>query len=120
MWKFSRVSPSRIAALDRLARREADRVHEDVEPVPVLAQLGEAGIDLRVFGDVQRDHDVRAVFRGGVLDARLQLVALVGEGEFRTLAAHGLGDAVGDRALAGDAGDECTLALQESHGVLAE
>ena len=57
-------------ALDRLARRVGDGVHEDVETVPALAQLLEAGRDLRVVGDVERQHDVAAVFGGRGFDAR--------------------------------------------------
>src|SRR5690606_31531770 len=60
----------------------------------------------------------RAVLCRGILDARLELVVLVGQGELGALPVHCLGDAVGDRALAGDAGDERALALQESHGVV--
>ena len=106
-------------AFDRLARGECDAVHEDVETVaPVRAEFGEAGVDLFVGGDVERQHDLAAVLGGGVLDARLQLLVLVGQRQFRAFAVHGIGDAGGDRTLAGDAGDQCALALQETHGVL--
>jgi hypothetical protein len=37
---------------NRLARREADRVHEAVELGPGLAELGEQALDLRVVADV--------------------------------------------------------------------
>src|SRR5690606_5812819 len=102
-------------ALDRLARRVGDRVDQDVEPVPALAELLEAGGDLVVAGHVEGQHDIAAKRGGGLLDTRAQLVIEVGECHLGTLAVHGLGDAAGDRAVAGDAGDECALALQETH-----
>ena len=39
-------------ALDGLARRESDGMHQAFEAVPVLAEFGEEGIDLRVLRDV--------------------------------------------------------------------
>jgi hypothetical protein len=91
-------------------------MHEDVEAVgPVLAQFAEAVRNLLVAGDIQRDDDVAAVLFSGLFDARLEFVGLVGESQLRTFAVHGFGDAACDRTLAGDAGDQCALALQETH-----
>src|SRR5690606_1232538 len=84
--------------------------------VPALAKLLEAFADLLVAGHVQRQDDVAAEAGRGLLDPRAQLVVEIGERQFRALAMHRLGDAAGDRAVAGDAGDECALALQETHG----
>ncbi len=106
-----------VFALDRFARGEADRMHQDVEAIPALAQLGEDVVDLRVLGDVQRQHDVGVALLGGILDARLELVVLVGEGEFGALTEHRFGDAAGDRTLAGDTDDQGALAGQKSHRV---
>jgi len=50
-----------------------------------------------------------------ILDARLELLTLVGEGQLGALAMHRLGDAGGDGAFAGNAGDQYLLAAQESH-----
>ena len=102
---------------DRLARGEGDAVDEDVEAVPVLAELLEAGGDLRIVGDVERQHDIAADSAAAFSTRDLQFVVLVGERQFRAFAVHGLGDAAGDGTLAGDAGDQCALALQESHVV---
>jgi hypothetical protein len=106
------------AAGKLVARREPHRVNDDVEPVPVLAERLEGRGDFRVLGDVHRAGEAAAqLFRHG-LHARLELFALVSEGELRALAAHGLGDAPGDRTLAGETDDQRALAVQESHGVL--
>ncbi len=102
-------------ARERLARREADRVHEDVETIPVLAEIGEQRFDLRVARDVAGQHDIRAESLGGFVDARLELVVDVGERELRAFAMHRVGDAPGDRAVADDARDQCALAVQKSH-----
>ena len=113
--KLSRVSPSRNSPGERLARREADRVHDDVEAVPVLAELGEQVLDLRVAGDVARQHDVRAERVRGFVDAILELVVDVRERKLGAFAMHRVGDAPGDRAVIEHAGDQRALAVQEAH-----
>src|SRR5690606_23916302 len=103
-----------------LARGERDRVHQDVEAsFPVLAELFEQRRDLGIVGDVERERRTAAQPGRDLVDARLQLLVLVGEGELGAFAVHGLGNAVGDRTRAGDAGDQCTVALQDTHGRLA-
>ena len=56
------------------------------------------------------------------LDALLQRVALIGEGELRTLRMAGLGDPPGDRPVVGDPHDQAALAPQKAcivrHAVL--
>src|SRR5690606_18350843 len=112
--------PVQEAAGDGFARGEGDGVHQDVEAVaPVPAELFVHRRDLGVVGDVERERRSAAELGGRFLHPRLQLFILVGEGQFGTFAVHGLGNAVGDGTLAGDAGDQCTLALQETHGRLA-
>ena len=101
---------------DGFARGESDGVHQNVEAVPLLAELLETRGDLRIVGHVQRQHDVAAVFGGRFFDTRFQTIVLVGEGQFRAFPVHGFGDTRGDGTVAGDAGDECALALQETHG----
>ena len=101
--------------IERFARRIADRMHQDVETIPALAEFSEYAVDLRIIGDVARQHDVRPARLRGRFHARLELVHLIGKGEFRAFAMHRFGDAAGDRALAGDADDQCALSLQETH-----
>ena len=58
---------------------------------------------------------VRAELGGEFGDPLLEALALVAEGELRAFAAAGPGDAVGDRAVRQDAGDEEALAGEKSH-----
>ena len=50
------------------------------------------------------------------LDALLQRIALVGEGNVGALGAAGPGDAPGQRAVVGDAQDQTALAAHETRG----
>ncbi len=50
------------------------------------------------------------------LDALLERIALIGEGELGALGAAGLGDAPGDRAVVGDPHDQAALAAHETRG----
>src|ERR1700735_1627728 len=105
-----------ILSLKGLTRCEADRVYEDIESVcPVLAEFGEEAVDLRIFADAAGQHDVGAERIGGFLDAIFQAIVLIREGKLRALTMHRVRNAPGDRALAGDADDQDTLAMQESH-----
>ena len=54
MRKASRVVLAEKLPLDRLARREGDRVHEDVELAPLALQPGEGRIDLLIDGHIER------------------------------------------------------------------
>ena len=58
----------------------------------------------------QGSTSLRADFGGQRLDALLDRVALIGEGDFRALAAQGLGDAPGDRAIIRNPHDEAAFA----------
>ena len=100
-----------VTAGQRFARRIADGMNQDIELIPVSAELLEQPVDLLVLGDVQRQHDIGAERGAHLLHACLELVALIGQREFRALAAHRLGDAVCDRALTGQAGDQRLLAV---------
>ncbi len=95
-----------VFALELLPGREADRVHDGIESIPVCGQIPEGGLDLGVARHLQRQHDLRSAFGGQVLDAGFELLGLVGQGDVGPLAVHGLGDAIGDGAITGDAGDE--------------
>ncbi len=103
------------AAGQRLARGEGDRMDQDVEPVPGLAQPREGGVDLGVDADVHR-HDQRRAERGRELDyAILDAVVLVGEGELRALPLHGLRYAPGDRTIGGQAHHQGLSSRQKPH-----
>src|SRR5690606_37623143 len=72
-------------------------------------------IDLCVLGNIHRAAEAATELVGHGLDARLELVPLVGERQLGALARHRLCDAPGDRALAREADDQHTLAVQKSH-----
>ena len=105
-----------IPPFQMIARREGDGMDDAVQAVPALAQFLEYALDLGVVTHVQGQHDVGTHFSGGGLDALLQLVVLIGEGELRAFAVHGLGGAPGDGTVAGDADDEDLLVVQKAHG----
>ena len=59
------------------------------------------------------DHDA-ADLLGQRLDALFQRVALIGESQLGAVAAAGLGDAPGERAMVGDPHDQAALAAHEA------
>ena len=75
-------------------------MHEAVETVPVLAELGEQRVDLLVAADVAGKHQAGAEFRGEFGDAVLDALALVGEGQFGAFALACRSDAIGDGTVA--------------------
>ncbi len=74
-------------------------MHQAVEAVPVLAELGEQRVDLLVAADVAGEHQLGAEFLGEFGDAILDALVLVGEGELGAFALARAGDAVGDRTV---------------------
>ncbi|MNY46937.1 hypothetical protein D3C86_1821650 [compost metagenome] len=107
-------------AVQLVARSEADRVDDTVQTIPLLGQFLENAGDVVIVGHVAREAQVRAGAPacGELFDAALELVVLVGEGQFRTLAVHRGGDAGGDGQLAGDADDQHALTGEKTHCVL--
>jgi hypothetical protein len=59
-------------------------------------------------------NDEPADFRGQRLDALLERIALVGEGELGALCVRRLGDTPGDRAVVRDSQDQAALSAQET------
>src|SRR5690606_27038297 len=104
-----------VAALQLVARRERDRVDQDVEAVPVLAELCEESVDLRVVRNIERQHDLALLLGRELAYALGQLVVLVAEGELRAFAPQRIGDAPCDRAMACEAHDDGALAGEKSH-----
>ncbi len=112
--RLARQAVEKIAR-DRLARRKGDRVHQAVERTPFPAQLGEERSDLGVAGDVAGKRKTAAELARHLGDAVLEALVLVGERELGALAPGGLGDAVGDRAIGEQAGDQDALAGEKTH-----
>ena len=108
----SRKSPA-IASL----RREADRMDQAVEFSARPRREAEANraFDLGVVGHVAVEDEARAELGGEFTDhAFPKSLALVAEGELGALAVAGAGDAVGDRPIRQEAGDEEAACRRES------
>jgi hypothetical protein len=73
--KFSPVRPSRNFAGDRFARSEADGVHEAIQAVPTLGQVGEQVGDLLVAGHVAVEGQLAAEFGSEFSDAVFEALA---------------------------------------------
>ncbi len=90
-----RLGEVRFGRLDIAARQlvlvgEGDAVDDEVELAPELLDLGEDGVDRGGIGDVAMADDMAAQLLGERLDALLQGVALIGEGELGTASAAAL------------------------------
>ena len=93
-------------------------MHDPVQPVPAGAQVAEQRLDLLVAGHVARKDQIAAEVGCQSHHAVFDALALVGEGERRALAVHGLGDAVRDGPVAEQPGDQDLLVAQEAHYAL--
>ena len=91
-----------------------DRMHQEVDLAPLLLQHCEGGVDGRGIGDVAMAEHEAADLGGERLDALLERIALIGEGELGAGRVACLGDAPGDRAVVGKAEDHPALALHQS------
>jgi hypothetical protein len=90
-------------------------VKDDVEGAPAAFDGVEGGVDLGVVRHVERHHEGRAYRVCEFFDARLELVALIGETELGAFTVHRFGDAGGDGSLAGDSGDQCFFSGEKTH-----
>ena len=113
---FARHAVEEIAG-NRFARRKADRMNETVEAVPALLERGEEGVDLRVVGDVAGEHQVAAELVGELGDAVLEALADIGERQLGAFALAGLRDAVGNRTVRQQAGQQDTFTSEKAHEI---
>jgi hypothetical protein len=102
-------------ALDRVARRERDRMHQPVQAAVAPADLGEHGVDLRVVVDVAGQHQLASQLGADLADLALEALSLVGQHQPRALVGAGAGDAERDRALVQHAGDKNGFSLELAH-----
>jgi len=98
-----------IVAGQEFARSIAHGVDNDIETIPVFGNPVEDCFDLAVVGDIARQDNVGVGLLGTFLDPRQQTLVLIGVGDFRAFAMHGLGDSPGDGTFAGDTHDQGAL-----------
>ena len=101
----------------RLARRVSDGVDDAIEAIPRFSKLRKQCGNLLVAGDIAGKDQVRAKFRRHFFHPFAHAFTLVGKRQFRSFAMHGLGDAVGNRTVAQQAGDQNPLVRQHSHAL---
>ena len=99
-----------IAALEFFLVGMGDRVDDEVDVVPGLADGVEGAVEAGALGDVAIDQQVRADRLGERPDAARERIRLVGEGQLGALAGGRAGDAPGDRMVVGDPHDEAAFA----------
>ena len=92
----------------------ADRVDDEVEPVPALAELGEGSVERLHAADVAVDEQVRSELRGEGPNALLQCLALVGKSELGTLVTDCPRNTPRQRTVVGEAHDQPALTLHQS------
>ncbi len=105
-----------VAAVQLGLVGEGDGVHQEIELAPLAAELCKHRIDGGGVADVTGQHQLRSQLTRQRLDALLERIALIGEGESRALRRRGLGDAPGDGAVVGHSHDQAALALHEGAG----
>ncbi|NJK43357.1 MAG: hypothetical protein HC933_03055 [Pleurocapsa sp. SU_196_0] len=91
---------------DGLARRKGDRMHKAVELRPMLAKLRKQSLDLGVLGNVAVKGQYGAEFGRRFGHALLEALALVAERQLGAFAVAGAGNAIGQRAVVQNAGDQ--------------
>ena len=100
---------------DGFARCERQGVHQAVEAVPMFSQLLKQLGDLGIARDFAGQRGHRTQLLRHVLGAIAEALVLVGESNLRAFAPRRLGNAVGDRAVGEEAGDEDALAGEQGH-----
>ena len=111
---LARQTIEKIAG-DGLARCEGDGMYQTVQALPLRPECGKQRGDVLIIGDIADIHLLAAQFRRHLSDAILEAFVLVGEGQLRTFAGAGLGNAPGDGTIAEQSGDEYAFAGKESH-----
>ena len=111
---FARQAVEKIAG-DGLARCEGDGMHQTVQALPLRPERGKQRGDVLIVGDIADIHLLAAQFGRHLGDAILETFVLVGEGQLRTFAGAGLGNAPGDGTIAEQSSDEDAFAGKKSH-----
>ena len=104
-------------SVQRLPGGKADRMHKAVKTVPMFAQIREYLIDVVIACDVTLENQLAVEFLDQIQHTIAHPIPLIGKGQFRALAVHGLRYTVRDRTGADHAGNQKTLVGQKSHFV---
>src|SRR5690606_26782031 len=96
-------------ALEVLSVRECDRVDQDVDPTPRLADLAERRFDLGLVSHVTGQNQLGADPFSEGAQATFDGLVHVGEGQAGAGLVESLADAPGDAPLIGDADDYGSL-----------
>ena len=97
---------------------KGDRVNQDIELAPTASDLIEDRLELAGNGDIEGHGDLRLEFARERFDVRPRLFVQPRHGHFRARGPEGLGAAVGNRLVVGDAHDQGSVSGQNRpHGV---
>ena len=88
----------------------------DVQFAPLLLDLLKNGLQRPLGLQIERHEDRSFKFLGKRLDEFFRLVIPISHGQVGAEGAKGLGAAIGDRLIVGDAGDQRFLALEQRQG----
>ncbi len=106
-----------ITADQSLLWHVGDGMHDAIQSIPVLAEALEQGGNFFVAADIAGEQQcgIAGEFVDQTQYAVLHLLALICEGQFSALAVAAFGDAVGNRTVAEQTGDENLLASEKAH-----
>jgi hypothetical protein len=83
---------------------------EEIEATPGLADLGENAVERGHVGDIAGQNQLRTDLGGQWFCTFFDRIALIGQSNFRTLAAQGLGNSPSNRAIIRNPHDEAAFA----------
>ncbi len=103
--------------MERLLRRERDRVQQEIELPPFLPDPFEHLLRLALDHDIHWHEDRCLQCLCERLDMLFSPIVQIGDGEIGAKRTKGLGTSPGDRLIVGDADDQALLALQRDLGI---
>ncbi len=103
-----------IAAAKLVLVRKTNRMDDEVESVPSLANRVERLVELGHVADIAFDHEVAAGFGGKRADALAKRLALIAERKVGARFRELLGDPPGERLVIGEAHDQPALSRHQS------
>ena len=105
-----------IAAIELVAVGKRDGMHHEIERSPQRGDRRECRVDGRGLGDVAMAHDVAADLLHQRLDAALECLALIREGERGAVSVGSFCDAPGDGTIVRHPHDQAALAAHDPGG----